>query len=221
MKRTMSLRSAKRPSGYAPTFTAPYMPRQFGRQEWKFTDQTTGALEVCTTATLTLLNGLAPGNSASQRIGSKVSWMSMEAYIQIFAHATTGIDNKCRLLVVLDKQPNGAAPGAITDILQTADFLSPRNLANRKRFKIMWDKRLYVGNVLNAAGTGTAIPNFRLFKIYKKFKYPLQTDFNAGVAGTVADIATNSLYFCTLGNTATGATTATCSGYFRLRYTDS
>lgn len=220
MTRTMSLAPAKRPRGSALAPPVPYIPRGFSRQEWKFID-TAVSQDLNTTPVLTLLNGLAPGNSASQRIGSKVSFMSLEFRWRARITGTTGVVSNCRFLIVLDRQPNGAAIGAATDVLDAATTTSLRNLANRRRFKIMVDKVFTLGGVLNGAGTGSAIPEMKTSKMYMKFRRPIVTEFNAGVAGTVADIATNSLYLISLGTEAAGNTDGVLYGSLRLRYTDS
>lgn len=59
-----------------------------------------------------------------------------------------------------------------------------------------------------------------MFKLYKKFRRPITEEFNTGVAGTVADISTCSMYFITFGTEAPGNTDVNCTGYVRIRYTD-
>ena len=53
---------------------------------------------------------------------------------------------------------------------------------------------------------------------YMKFRKPLVVEYNAGVAGTIADISTNSLYMVFLGDHA--ANYPALAGYCRIRYTD-
>jgi len=124
------------------------------------------------------------------------------------------------MIIVLDRQTNGAAPAAVTDILQANSTISPRSLSNRKRFKILWDKFFLLGGVLNGAGTGSQLPCQENFKIYMKFKKPIIEEFNTGVAGTVADIASNSIYLLSFSNQGAGATDAFIDYYTRFRFTD-
>jgi len=146
----------------------------------------------------------------------KVDFRSIEFKIYLQTTAGTGVEQAVRAMIVLDRQPNGAAPGAITDIIMSNHVYSPRNLANRKRFKILWDRSYAMG----ATAVATGNPTSRMIKGYLKFRRPIVTEFNTGVAGNISDISTNSLYFVTTGNMATGITDAGAIHYFRLRYTD-
>lgn len=196
-----------------------WQPRQFARGEWKYVD-TSLSLQCNTTASLTLLNGLAPGTAANQRVGMKVTVRSLQINARLRTQPTTGVDQFARVTLILDRQPNGAAPGAITDILAADSVNGLRNLANRKRFKIMWDRTIPLGGILNGAGTGSQTPNLRTIKLYMKFRRPIVTEFNTGVAGTIADISTNSIYLLTTGTEAAGATDNDLLGYVRCRFTD-
>lgn len=202
----------RRSGGLVPTYRG-FAPRQFARGEWKYLD-TFVSTQVSTTPNLSLLNGIATGTAASQRVGMKVAIRSMElrGYMRITAGA--GVPQMHRLLIVLDRQPNGAAPGAITDIVGSANVISLRNLANRKRFKIMYDKVWSFG-LFNQGGIEE-----KHFRAYFKFRRPIIVDFNTGTGGTIADISTNSIYACDIGTVALGATDGQCNMYCRLRYTD-
>lgn len=203
--------------GLVPTYRG-FTPRAFRRGEWKYVDTSLG-FDINTGALGSLLNGLQPGSSASQRIGMNCEFKSLEFRARVTSTAATGVDQYCRMLIVQDKQSNGVAPG-IGDILINASTTAPRNLANRKRFRILWDKTFAMGGNLNAAGTPSTVPNLRNFKAYMKFRPAIRTEYNTGVAGTIADINSNSLYLVTIGTEAAGATDAGLVGYIRLRYTD-
>jgi len=162
---------------------------------------------------MTLLNGLAPGNSASQRVGMKVSIQSLELRIRNQVTAGTGVDQIHRLIVLQDQQANGIVPAALTDFLNAGNYQGLRNLAQRKRFRILKDY-YFTLNATGEAGSQKCIHK------YMKFRRPIITEFNAGVAGTIADISTNSLFFVCIGSIAPGATAGTSVGYIRIRYTD-
>jgi len=174
------------------------------------------AVGVNLTATLTLLNGLAPGTGASERIGMKVSIRSIEMRYNLEVTPATGLEQTNRVLLVLDRQCNGAAPGALTDIITAASCQAPRNLANRKRFKIIMDKSYAMG----ATAVATGNPTSRWIKKYIKLGRPIVEEFNTGVAGTVADISSNSLYFVTIGSIVAGDADSVLNATIRLRYTD-
>ena len=134
----------------------------------------------------------------------------MELRVQNSVTSGTGVDQHHRFLLVLDSQTNGAAP-AITDVLTSVSTLAYPNLNNRSRFRILLDKTV----VLNAS----AEPFSHTFE---KHFLPLNiaVTYNAGNTGTVADIATNSLYFIALGTQAAGATAGACTVASRVRFSD-
>lgn len=188
-----------------------YQPRQ-PLGEWKYKD-TLINVAIDATGTQTLLNGISPGNGASERVGMKICIKTVEIILRVKVTDGTGVDQDQRLMILLDRQANGAAPAALTDFLLAANITSPRALTNRKRFKTFWNK-IYS---LNASGESGS---HRIYKAYLKFRRPIIVDYNAGAAGTVADISSNALYLITLGSVVAGATAGVAYGYIRLRYTD-
>lgn len=163
-----------------------------------------------TTGAILLLNGIDPGTALNQRIGRQILAKKLRLRLACVVTAATGADQTQRVMVVLDKQPNGVAL-AITDVLTSVGTTANYNLSNQARFKILFDRRVY----LNA----TAEPfSAQLLDVSLGQKYVVQ--FNAGVAGTVADITTNSLYMITIGSNAAGATAGTVTGASRLRFSD-
>lgn len=196
-----------------------YQPRQYSKGEWKYLDVTVNQA-LNSTPFFQLLNGLVPGTGASQRVGMKVTVMSIQANFRVVTTAATGVDQYCRYMIVLDRQPNGLAPAAITDILNISSVNGLKNLASRKRFNLMIDKHFAMGSTLNDATHPGSIPNIRLYRIYMKLRRPLVIEYNTGTAGTVADISTNSIHLVGIGSVAAGATDCQLSGYVRVRYID-
>lgn len=207
----LSKRRTINKGGLIPRYVG-YTPRAFARGEWKYVD-TTGTQVMDTTGAVSLLNGLAPGNSASQRIGQKISVTSMEFKIKCEATPGTGIDQLHRFYIVLDRQANGVAITKGDVLSNGGTYIAPRNLNNRKRFRIILDKSI----CLSASGEANSQ---KFFKYYMKFRKPVLVEYNAGVAGTIADIASGSMYLGTLGNVTPGATAGSAAYYVRLRYTD-
>lgn len=195
------------------TYVPRYAPRQFSRGEWKYLDTTINTQINSDVPTLTLCNGIAPGNSATTRIGVKLSIRSIEMRLSLFPDTVGGLLQRNRFFLVIDRQANGAAPGALADIITPGTVSGVRSLVNRKRFKIMLDKTCVIGPT---AQQGAA----RYYHIYMKLRRPLIVEYNAGVAGTVADIVSNSLYFCTVGSELAGNTDSNITGVVRIRYTD-
>lgn len=191
----------------------PYYPK--ATTEWKYLD-TVFNQDMNTTPVLQLLNGLTLGNTASTRIGQKYNIVTVEAQFRALTTAATGVEQFCRYLFVLDRQPNGVAPAAITDILSSNSPTALRNLENRKRFKIILSRTFAMGATSVATGTETS----RTFHDYVKFKRPITVDCNSQNNGDIRDIVTNSLYICVLGNMGAGNTDANLIGTIRVRYTD-
>ena len=192
-----------------------FAPRQFQRGEWKYLD-TQISHSVYTTPAQTLLNGLQPGTGATQRIGMKVAIRSIECRIIAQTYPASGLDNFVRWFIVIDRQTNASPISAITDVLTPGSVVSFRNLANRRRFKIILDKMFSMGNSMDKYKDS----NQRVFKYYLKFKTPILVEYNTGNAGTVYDIAASSLWFMSVGTATTAQTGSTLAGNIRIRYTD-
>lgn len=213
-KRKRTYGSSYKPAAKRPRtgglITRSYMPRRFTQGEWKYVDNQDS--HVLTNAvTARLLNGLVPGTAANQRIGMKVMIRSIE--IRLWLNSINSINTLARIALVLDKQSNGA-PGAAADVWDNKasplNVVTIRNLANRKRFKIMWDKTM-------SMSTQEPVDYYHL---YMKLRKPIVTEYNAGVAGTIADICSNSLYLYSWSNDNTGANEVTYTFVARVRYTD-
>lgn len=100
---------------------------------------------------------------------------------------TTAGASPIRLMIVYDRQANGAVCTA-TDVMQADSIVEMRNLGNARRFFTLVDEMI---DCLGVGGPGAFIR-----KGYR-FNLGLETEFNAGNAGTVADIQTGSVFaFC-------------------------
>lgn len=196
--------------GLVPSYRG-WQPRNFQLGELKYVDTVLdGAMD--TTARQHLVNGLSLGNTASTRVGMKIAIKSIQVRILTYATAATGVDQAHRLMFFVDRQANAVAP-TLGDQLTSNSYMALRTLTQRKRFKILWDKTY----VINA----TAEPYTAKFvKMYMKFRRPLVVEYNTGNNGTVGDIVSNSLYFYAAGSANAGATAGTCTGYCRIRYSD-
>lgn len=179
------------------------------KSEFKVADTLFNA-EMSTTGVVTLVNGLTKGTDESNRIGRKVQIRS----IQVDGNAaikSAGLTQIDRVMLVKDRQPNGALP-TVGDIVTGGGALSVRNLDNRKRFKILWDHQFELAKY----GTGQGETN----RVKKYFKKKFETVFNSGDTGTIGDINTNALYFVVVGTGAPGTTAASSYYNVRVRFTD-
>lgn len=162
------------------------------------------------TSSVALLNGMARGDEINERIGREVTMRSIQITGCSYVAPAAGIDQNHRVILVYDRQTNAAALTA-AQVLSAVNCYAPRNLENRKRFKILFDRTWH----LNA----TAEPNSQhIFKFYRRLAHPMT--FNAGDAGTVADITTGSLYLVAIGSVAPGATAGSVLFNARIRYSD-
>jgi len=193
-----------------PVTRKPYVIRPGPMPEKKWKDVSTAAT-FDLTGTLALLNGLDRGDDDGSRIGRKVTLKSLELRGVAKATVETGLAQAIRVIVVYDSQTNAAAPG-ITDILNTADAVSLRNMNGSTRFKVLID---WYGALGDATGDQRQ-PAF--MHEYRKFSLPMQ--FNNGDAGTVADIVMGSIYMVTVGELAAGATAGAGTIRTRIRYID-
>lgn len=209
MKRAAAAPSVLRSGGFSFTST--------GGKELNFVDTAISVPNVSTTASISLLNGLAQGTTASTRIGRRIQMKSVEARMYAYPDTTT-LACVTRFAIVLDKQANAAAP-AFTDIYDSGTSVALRNISNKARFWVLWDSGLIpiIGNTTTAA-QGTEA-SYKAVEFYKRINIPVQ--YNAGTAGTVGDIQTNALYFVAIGDTVSGTADARVFGNIRVRYDDS
>lgn len=191
MKRTASLANL---GDYRPTKRARYNRTIYRKPtitEYKYATQTKALTEVTSTAAFTLLNGLALGNDYNNRVGRKVNWWSLQLKMLIKGD-TGGVPENLRMLVVKDKQPNGAEFG-ITDLLDAATMYSQKNLNNRSRFTILADRVYNIDGVTKLECSD---------KAFFRFKGKTQTTYNSGATAVIGSIETNSLYLVLVSDVA-------------------
>lgn len=175
--------------------------RRFPRPEQKYNDVSNN-VTVTTTPHLALLNGVVKGTDAVSRLG-QVTAAASNFFVGFTKINVAASESVIRIALILDHQPDGLA-FTMTDVFTNADTISPRNVGNGTRFKILFEKR-YALSV-----SGPMIFNVKSFKkLYFKARY------NLGNAGTIADIQTNSLYILAVSNEATNGVALTYQNRFR------
>lgn len=187
--------------------------RTTGAVDLGFIDTAHNSALNISTPVLTLLNGCAPGTGGSDRIGRKIVIKSIHVKGYIYPD-TTATFNTPKLCLVWDKQPSAVAP-AFTDIFDQVGGnnlpYSPINLDNSRRFKILWSK------IYNVTGGATVTDSSsRWVEVYKKVN--LTTVYNAGSAGTIADIESGALYLVMVGSQVSGTGDCTFYGSTRIRF---
>lgn len=202
--------------------------RAAGRGEKKVIDINTTSYAIENTGTqLQLLNGVAPGTNDNNRIGRRISLKSLQIHGLIgITDSTTSAASCARMIIVYDKQPNAAAP-TFANIIQSqniagttaSDIYAMVNLDNRDRFEIIRDKWFNFGFVDNTATQAVATsPSSHVINEFIKLGNR-ETTFNAGTAGTIADITSGSLY-CFLIGAAVNSSGVTGQLAFRVRFMD-
>lgn len=147
------------------------------------------------------LNLLATGAGANQRVGRTITMKSLQIRV-------VGPTSTIRVLVVYDTQPNGSGPATNDVITSVSDFNAYPNLSNDKRFIVLVDE---IHHDMYSVDLPAA-------SIYRKIN--LDTHFNTGTTGVIADITTGSmlLFVGTVAVIAPAVPQYTYSS--RIRYTD-
>jgi len=177
--------------------------------EFKALD-THDTVAVNSTPAVVLLNGIARGDDINERTGREVDLRSIQFAATARVTAGTGIDQQFRIIIVYDRQTNAAAPTAAM-VLEAAYMTAPRNLENRKRFSILYDKVVTLNATAESGST-------RMLRWYRHLHHP--ETFNSGDVGTVADITTGSIYCIAIGTVAPGAAAGSLDYWVRIRYQD-
>lgn len=196
--------------------------------ELKFfdTDHTVSTVVPTGTITDSTLNAMVAGTGESQRVGRciYVKGVYIKGSIRLGSNAVLAdSSNRCRIIMYIDKQANGAAATA-ADILDatgaSVSIDSFRNLENASRFRILSDKIVHIQASVGGNGTTDAIGEvLRTFRIAKTFRNPLKIEFNAVGGGTVADVTSNNIGMLMV-TAETSATPIQTLYRARLRYTD-
>lgn len=161
---------------------------------------------------ITELNDITQGAAVYQRVGTKVVLKSVEVggVLQIIDEDDTHT-GQVRLMVVYDRQPNGAFPtmaSILSDNVTGAPaYLTCMNIANRSRYLILRDQLFDI----DIGGHGQT----QTFKIYTKCS--LDSEYGA-TAGTIGDLTTGALYLVMFAMSA--GDVELYSMHSRVRYLD-
>lgn len=202
---------------------------RFNRIEKKAIDVAVAGTNVNTSGVFTILNACIQGTDFDERVGRKIIVKSVQIRGRIqtepslagTATVATG-SQQCRMILFVDMQPNGAAP-AVTDLLTNATPQAMLNLNNRDRFRILRDKVFVLDPYLRVdtatqsiASMTNQVKNVKVFK-----RCNIETIYNSGNAGTVADITSGAIHCLWLGNLAAGTNTdSNFFGEYRVRFSD-
>lgn len=166
---------------------------------------------------LTLLNGCTTGSGLSSRDGRQIQNKSVQINCTYVTPAAMTQPCIMRCVVFIDKEPNGSSPtiGKVLDTNQGNAEETFRNLQYRKRFVILKDQRFVVEAHQGWDTAGAYYKRVVKDPIkYKKLK--LNTIFNSGTAGTIADIENGALYIMWFGTEATYPVVVDCNAVVRF-----
>lgn len=190
-----------------------------GAGEKKFFDTSVNDAVVAANMTITNLTVIAEGNGESGRIGRKILLKNIHVKGSLkMAAATAGASTSDQVtcMLVQDTQTNGEQFG-VTDLLDTDEFKSFRNLSNSTRFKVLY-KKIFSLKSSGAAPSGAALifgEDLRQLNVNKTVNIPIEYD-NTASDGTIATVKTNNVYWVVQSSDGICGITANV----RLRYTD-
>lgn len=186
--------------------------QRINRPEYKSWD-VSNSTDWNTTTECVYLCSMRLGDDYDDREGRKIVVKSI--HVRGYCHATpsTGVNQYCRWLLVLDKQANGTTITAADVLAGVAGtrFNAFSNITNSRRFKILKDSRFTIKAPTVGDQTNRVIDYYRKLNIACSFS----TD-----TGLPADCITNSLWLITMGSEAAGTTDAVGILNCRLRFTD-
>lgn len=177
-------------------------------------------------ALITPLNLVRVGPSYTNRVGRTIHLKSICLYGTIYFSGSDNTSDYGRILLVYDRQTNGALP-AITDILgthaqdgtTTTSNYSMQNLNNKDRFIILHDQRLF----LPSTTTGVALDTDPVSVTFNIWMEPelrgLTTQYKSDSSpAVISDIATGSLLAVVYSGVASVTYTAILQA--RLKFKD-
>ncbi len=186
--------------------------------ELKFHDLDTNDAAIAANGTIVIdsCNEVAQGVTESTRVGRKFVIRSINWRFSCTKSVTTSsvVNDTVRVILYLDKQCNGATAG-ITDILESDDFQSFNNLANKSRFRTLMD-RTYSMNSYGLAGDGTTTDGASWTQhdsFFKNVTIPIEYD---ATAAAITGIRSNNIGLLLLSQNGT----CSFSGKMRLRFSD-
>ncbi len=167
------------------------------------------------------INIIPQGVLETERIGRKVTIRSINWRWTLNLNPSSGGDlslgaDVVRVILYLDRQCNGSTATTVL-ILESANFQSFNNLANKSRFRILMD-RVYTLNSPAGAGNGTANDTGPVIindSLYKKCNIPIEFD-NSLSTGVLSTIRSNNLGILLISESAL----TDMDSKIRLRFSD-
>ncbi len=168
---------------------------------------------------------IGQGVTESTRIGRKcvIRSIGWRGKVELIAGATASLTDGqvVRLLLVQDKQANGAAPSVsgTNGLLQSANYQSFNDLSNKSRFTVLMD-RTFDLNLQAAAGDGAVNDSANVkesFTFFKKCNIAMEY---SGVANpsVIGEVRTNNIFGIIITEESTQS--ITLDSKLRFRFSD-
>ena len=164
------------------------------------------------------VNNIPQGTTEITRIGRKctirsINWRFSMQLLTEANTATPGVDT-VRVIMYLDKQCNGAA-ATVTDILESDNYHSFNNLANKSRFRTLMDRTYTFSHPCASGADATAEwgPEKQDDTFFKNVNIPIEFD---GTAGALTEIRSNNIGVMLLSQ----AGLCNFTSEIRLRFSD-
>jgi len=211
-----NLRGYVRPTGFYGRYRA-----GAGDQERKFHDLDVDDAVVATGGTVTHLNVIAQGVTEATRVGRKctithIGWRYTVRLPETVQQASPTAGDTVRLMLILDKQANGAIP-SVTDVLESAEYQSFNNLANKGRFRVLMDRTIDINYLVMASDAASKYDQGQVEQsdsFYKKCNITIEYD---STTGAITEVRSNNLLLLAISSQGT----ASFVSKLRLRFTDS
>ncbi len=200
--------------------TGGFFGRFAQKGELKFHDLDIDDATVASGATIVQdsCNKIAQGVTEITRVGRKCTIRSINWRFQVSTNAQSNTASPAtevvRVILYLDKQANGAT-AASGDIVETDDFQTFNNLANKSRFRTLMD-RTYPLQLMAASGadaTAEWAGENLTDTFFKRVNIPIEFD---STTGAITEIKSNNIGVLILGKQGL----ATFSSKMRLRFSD-
>jgi len=215
-----------------PTYTSQRRTRTFlphhvsKKVELKEKNITIAATRPTMDITHHLINGIATGTGADQRLGNRIELQRITGRMQ-WAGPANGTQQQCRVMIVYDTQPNGIAVTAAELLATPGDpILSLRDTTRPGRMEVIYDKTFLIGQKFYwTAGTGDGVTHVLQDDKMMKFSIPLKSrhPHYDGTGAIIDDINVGALYLVVWADLASGGDPSTHPTYeacLRLKYFD-
>lgn len=169
--------------------------------------------------------GMSTGDGPSNRDGRQVTITSLHFRLRLIADDTDGTNSKdaggsihARVMVILDKQANGATATQSDIFSDTRLLVAYNNLNNSYRFRKLYDKVITLNTTGARVTDDKSISYERFIKFDKMCSIPLIYNGNTGA---IAEVRSNNLLLVIMPNyNSTVNLNFSAECLTRLRFTD-